>query len=164
VELLKQTREQLEELFLLVVVGEFNAGKSAFLNAMLGKKYLKEGGTFAPLIALFCVPPESLASPLLASLACAAPVIPTTSKITSIRHGEAASSVLPTEEPDREVIYLPVDWLKVLPFPCGSSLGVLSWPLLTLCGRCLCVPWCAGSKPRGHAGHERHSQVPPADH
>ncbi len=40
-------------------------------------------------------------------------MIPTTSKITSIRYGETASSVLPTEEPDREVIYLPVDWLKV---------------------------------------------------
>ncbi len=52
VELLKQTREQLEELFLLVVVGEFNAGKSAFLNAMLGKKYLKEGGALTA-----CLPP-----------------------------------------------------------------------------------------------------------
>lgn len=51
-ELLKQTREQLEELFLLVVVGEFNAGKSAFLNAMLGKKYLKEGGALTA-----CPPP-----------------------------------------------------------------------------------------------------------
>lgn len=37
--------EQLDELFLLVVVGEFNAGKSAFINALLGKKLLKEGVT-----------------------------------------------------------------------------------------------------------------------
>jgi len=45
VELVVHTREQLGELFLLVVVGEFNAGKSAFLNALLGHKHLKEGGT-----------------------------------------------------------------------------------------------------------------------
>lgn len=36
---------QLEELFLLVVVGEFNAGKSAFINALLGQKLLTEGVT-----------------------------------------------------------------------------------------------------------------------
>ena len=34
---------QLDELFLLVVVGEFNAGKSAFINALLGSKVLDEG-------------------------------------------------------------------------------------------------------------------------
>jgi small GTP-binding protein len=37
--------EQLDEIFLLVVVGEFNAGKSAFINALLGKSLLKEGVT-----------------------------------------------------------------------------------------------------------------------
>jgi small GTP-binding protein len=36
---------QLDEIFLLVVVGEFNAGKSAFINALLGKSLLKEGVT-----------------------------------------------------------------------------------------------------------------------
>lgn len=36
---------QLDELFLLVIVGEFNAGKSAFINALLGEKVLKEGVT-----------------------------------------------------------------------------------------------------------------------
>ena len=36
---------QLDELFLLVVVGEFNAGKSAFINALLGSKLLAEGVT-----------------------------------------------------------------------------------------------------------------------
>ncbi|MGD8895139.1 MAG: dynamin family protein [Acidobacteriota bacterium] len=36
---------QLEEPFLLVVVGEFNAGKSAFINALLGQAALKEGVT-----------------------------------------------------------------------------------------------------------------------
>ena len=36
---------QLDELFLLVVVGEFNAGKSALMNALLGEKVLPEGAT-----------------------------------------------------------------------------------------------------------------------
>jgi small GTP-binding protein len=36
---------QLDELFLMVVVGEFNAGKSALVNALLGEKVLREGAT-----------------------------------------------------------------------------------------------------------------------
>jgi len=36
---------QLDEFFLLVVVGEFNAGKSAFINALLGQRVLQEGVT-----------------------------------------------------------------------------------------------------------------------
>ncbi len=36
---------QLDELFLLVVVGEFNSGKSAFINALLGQAFLPEGVT-----------------------------------------------------------------------------------------------------------------------
>jgi small GTP-binding protein len=36
---------QLDELFLLVVVGEFNAGKSAVLNALVGERVLEEGVT-----------------------------------------------------------------------------------------------------------------------
>jgi len=36
---------QLDELFLLVVVGEFNSGKSAFINALLGERFLPEGVT-----------------------------------------------------------------------------------------------------------------------
>ncbi len=50
--------EQLEETFLLVVVGEWNAGKSAFINALLGQKALDEG------------------------------VTPTTARIGVLRHGE----------------------------------------------------------------------------
>lgn len=44
-ELLKRTLHQMDELFLLVVVGEFNAGKTAFLNALLGNRLLQEGVT-----------------------------------------------------------------------------------------------------------------------
>jgi small GTP-binding protein len=36
---------QLDSLFLLVIVGEFNAGKSAFINALLGQVLLPEGVT-----------------------------------------------------------------------------------------------------------------------
>ncbi len=36
---------QLDELFLVVVAGEFNAGKSALINALLGEKVLPEGTT-----------------------------------------------------------------------------------------------------------------------
>ncbi len=36
---------QLDELFLLVIAGEFNSGKSAFINALLGQKLQLEGVT-----------------------------------------------------------------------------------------------------------------------
>ncbi len=42
---LAESVRQLDELFLLVVVGEFNAGKSAFINALLGRAVLDEGVT-----------------------------------------------------------------------------------------------------------------------
>ncbi len=42
---LESSARQLDELFLLVVAGEFNAGKSAFINALLGEKILEEGPT-----------------------------------------------------------------------------------------------------------------------
>ena len=58
VELTLQTLEDLEELFLLVIVGEFNSGKSAFVNALLGAEVSQEG------------------------------VTPTTDRITVLRHGE----------------------------------------------------------------------------
>ncbi|MDP8940856.1 MAG: dynamin family protein [Actinomycetota bacterium] len=56
--LVKQTLSDLEELFLLVVVGEFNSGKSAFINALLGAEIATEG------------------------------VTPTTDRITVLRHSE----------------------------------------------------------------------------
>jgi small GTP-binding protein len=42
---LERSIEQLDELFLLVVVGEFNAGKSAFINALTGQRLVEEGVT-----------------------------------------------------------------------------------------------------------------------
>jgi small GTP-binding protein len=42
---LQKSLRQLDELFLLVVVGEFNSGKSAFINALLGEHFLPEGVT-----------------------------------------------------------------------------------------------------------------------
>ncbi len=44
-ELLARTRQQLDAFFLLVVVGEFNSGKSAFINTLLGARFLDEGVT-----------------------------------------------------------------------------------------------------------------------
>jgi len=67
VESLGQSIRQLDDLFLLVIVGEFNAGKSAFINALLGERLLKEG------------------------------VTPTTSQITILRHGEPATTSLVEE-------------------------------------------------------------------
>ena len=55
---LQKAALQLDELFLIVVVGEFNAGKSALINAMLGEIVLAEG------------------------------VIPTTTRVTVIKWGE----------------------------------------------------------------------------
>ncbi len=57
-EALENSIRQLDELFLLVVVGEFNAGKSAFLNALFGQRFLEEG------------------------------VTPTTSRINLLKHGD----------------------------------------------------------------------------
>jgi small GTP-binding protein len=42
---LEKSIEQLDEFFLLVIVGEFNAGKSAFINALLGSRVVEEGVT-----------------------------------------------------------------------------------------------------------------------
>ena len=58
---------QLDELFLIVVAGEFNAGKSALLNALLGEKALLEGAT------------------------------PTTSRVTLVKFGEQAAEQIVDE-------------------------------------------------------------------
>ena len=43
--LVRRAHQDLEELFLLVIVGEFNSGKSAFVNALLGADIAEEGVT-----------------------------------------------------------------------------------------------------------------------
>ncbi len=58
VELVRRAHADLEELFLLVIVGEFNSGKSAFINALLDAEIAQEG------------------------------VTPTTDRITVLRHAE----------------------------------------------------------------------------
>ena len=45
VEISRRALSDLEELFLLVIVGEFNSGKSAFVNALLGADVSREGVT-----------------------------------------------------------------------------------------------------------------------
>jgi small GTP-binding protein len=45
VELVRRALADVEELFLLVIVGEFNSGKSAFINALLGAGISEEGVT-----------------------------------------------------------------------------------------------------------------------
>lgn len=59
---LRRASLDLDELFLLVVVGEFNAGKSAFINALVGEAVLPEG------------------------------VTPTTTQINLLRHGPSPGS------------------------------------------------------------------------
>jgi small GTP-binding protein len=79
---------QLDELFLLVIVGEFNSGKTAFINALLGERFLDEG------------------------------VTPTTAAIHIIRYGDEAKLLPGAETPygpgDRDivVVHYPVEWLR----------------------------------------------------
>ena len=42
---IRRAGEQLTALFMLVIVGEFNAGNSAFLNALVGAEVMPEGVT-----------------------------------------------------------------------------------------------------------------------
>jgi small GTP-binding protein len=60
----QEAREQLTGLFLLVIAGEFNSGKSSFINALLGERVLPEG------------------------------VTPTTDRINILRHGPEVSELL----------------------------------------------------------------------
>ena len=60
----QEAREQLNGLFLLVIAGEFNSGKSSFINALLGERVLPEG------------------------------VTPTTDRINILRHGPVVSENL----------------------------------------------------------------------
>ena len=44
-ETISKSIRQMDDLFMLVVVGEFNSGKSSFINALVGSRLLKEGVT-----------------------------------------------------------------------------------------------------------------------
>jgi small GTP-binding protein len=44
-ERLQKSVRQIDDLFMLVVVGEFNSGKSSLINALLGDRFLEEGVT-----------------------------------------------------------------------------------------------------------------------
>ena len=67
-DVLRQSIEQLDDLFMLVVVGEFNAGKSAFINALLGRRVVQEG------------------------------VTPTTTRIVILRYGETEERTVLSED------------------------------------------------------------------
>ncbi|KAK4731936.1 hypothetical protein R3W88_024924 [Solanum pinnatisectum] len=83
ISLLKDAVSQLDEPFLLVIVGEFNSGKSTFINALLGKKYLKDG------------------------------VVPTTNEITFLRYSDVDGSQRCERHPDGQyVCYLPAPVLE----------------------------------------------------
>jgi small GTP-binding protein len=61
---LREAEAQLAELFLIVIAGEFNSGKSSFINALVGERILPEG------------------------------VTPTTDRINVLRYGEQPDSQL----------------------------------------------------------------------
>lgn len=67
IDALETAADQLTSLFLLVVVGEFNSGKSAFLNALIGERVMPEG------------------------------VTPTTAVINLLQYGEAQSERMPPD-------------------------------------------------------------------
>ncbi|XP_061358136.1 probable transmembrane GTPase FZO-like, chloroplastic isoform X2 [Gastrolobium bilobum] len=84
VSLLNDAISQIDEPFLLVIVGEFNSGKSTVINALLGERYLKEG------------------------------VVPTTNEITFLRYTDLDIEEQRCERhPDGQYIcYLPAPILK----------------------------------------------------
>ena len=43
ISLLREALKQLDQPFLVVIVGEFNSGKSTVINALLGTKFLADG-------------------------------------------------------------------------------------------------------------------------
>ncbi|HEX9637727.1 MAG TPA: dynamin family protein [Acidobacteriota bacterium] len=81
-ETLAASVRQLDELFLLVVVGEFNSGKSTFINALLGQAVLEEG------------------------------VTPTTTRIQVVQHGAAEKVTAPSEPGAMVAIGAPVELLR----------------------------------------------------
>mmetsp|Transcript_7713 Transcript_7713/g.17614 ORF Transcript_7713/g.17614 Transcript_7713/m.17614 type:complete len:785 (-) Transcript_7713:51-2405(-) len=80
--LLLDMKDRLVLLFSVVVVGEFNAGKSSLINAILGSKFCEEG------------------------------VVPTTTTINMLRFGSGEESGKKQRNKDYQELFLPVELLR----------------------------------------------------
>ncbi|CAF2077954.1 unnamed protein product [Rotaria magnacalcarata] len=80
--LLNEAQTNIDSIFLLVVVGEFNAGKSQFINTLLGEK-------------------EEI---------CPTGVLPTTDVIQILKYGTKRKDIVESEH--IKSIYLPNEWLR----------------------------------------------------
>lgn len=103
----------LDETFLLVVVGEFNAGKSSFVNALLGAQVLPEG------------------------------VTPTTDRIYVLVHGEQAGQMEATRDPFVSRLTYPLPSLEgvALVDTPGTNAIIRQHQALTE-GSCPAPIWC----------------------
>eukprot|EP01096_Ripella_sp_DP13-Kostka_P009989 TRINITY_DN3871_c0_g1_i1.p1 TRINITY_DN3871_c0_g1~~TRINITY_DN3871_c0_g1_i1.p1 ORF type:complete len:708 (+),score=344.96 TRINITY_DN3871_c0_g1_i1:90-2213(+) len=81
-EILRMAIRKLDELFMIVVVGEYNSGKSSFLNALLGQKFLQDG------------------------------VTPTTNVINLIKYGPIHNQELDIHSRNTSIVRLPIKWLN----------------------------------------------------
>lgn len=82
IKILQDTKAKLDDVFMLVVVGEFNSGKSTFINALLGKKVLKDG------------------------------VLPTTERICILRHQQLRASTSISTDEDYEELFIEEKMLR----------------------------------------------------
>jgi hypothetical protein len=82
VALLLDMKDRMKNLFSVVIVGEFNAGKSSLINAILGSRFCQEG------------------------------VVPTTTTINMLRYGEGSESGQIQRNKDYMELFLPVPLLK----------------------------------------------------
>jgi len=101
---LRRSALQLDELFLLVVAGEFNSGKSAFVNALVGSPLLAEGVTPTTTriqLLRYGPGPAPAPAPAPATGSPAAPAAPT----------PAAPSTLPAD-PAVDVVTAPLELLR----------------------------------------------------
>jgi ribosome biogenesis GTPase A len=81
-QLLSEAQSSIDSIFLLVVVGEYNSGKSQFINTLLGEK-------------------EEI---------CPTGVLPTTDIIHILKYGPRRRDVIDSEHV--KSIYLPNEWLR----------------------------------------------------
>eukprot|EP00803_Ostreobium_quekettii_P011469 evm.model.scf_3258.1 EVM.evm.TU.scf_3258.1 scf_3258:5409-10103(-) len=84
VSLLKGAQKQLDDLFLIVVVGEYNSGKSAVINALLGDSFLEQG------------------------------ILPTTNEISILRYREQKQQQKERDSDGCVLRYLPAPLLQVV--------------------------------------------------